>query len=573
VLGPGTALGGRYVLEERLEHGRLGVVYRAFDRHGPRARVALLVLPSEVAANERLTAAVRRDFDRIRALRHPAIVEVLGLERDGDIWFFVLELVEGETLATVLDNLRPDELHRRDALAVLRAVGAALDHAHAHGVVHGDVRPENVIVSSIRDVKLSFAPTCLLRSPPFTLDTRDDVFGLGCLAYELLGGRAPVGGYHAPSGPEREYEPRRPEGLTRAQWRALRDSLAPRERRPRSVRTLLAGLGVDLSRSRFAVPREARRNLGRAAVLGAVAFGIGAAALERERLLEWLEPERLVGWAGAAPESIDRMLGPVEGLVERGQTEIAARVADLRAVYEARLRDARETENESAEPAAPPGAVPAPTAEPALPADAGPARGEAEREEPAAAEPEAARADDGRAAAPEAVVRGGAAGPEGAATTVGRTDEPEPGASTPAVPAAPARAARVRAAAAGPRAGAEEPGTATFVRGEAVVSEGASAVALEIRRTNPAGGELSIAWWTSDGTAVAGEDYADLGAVIETFAPGEASRTIYVPITNDSVIEDPEVFYVSLREGLESRRPAIRQAITRMTVTIIDDDR
>src|SRR5690606_34257741 len=124
-IGPGTILCSRYVLEERLEHGRLGVVYRAYDRQGPGRRVALLVLPGEIAANERMLAAVRQDFARLRALDHPNIVEVLDLANDGGTWFFTLELVEGESLESVLENVRPQKLNTRDAYTVIRSVGAA----------------------------------------------------------------------------------------------------------------------------------------------------------------------------------------------------------------------------------------------------------------------------------------------------------------------------------------------------------------------------------------------------------------------------------------------------------------
>ena len=85
-----------------------------------------------------------------------------------------------------------------------------------------------------------------------------------------------------------------------------------------------------------------------------------------------------------------------------------------------------------------------------------------------------------------------------------------------------------------------------------------------IRRSGSLAGSAEVSWWTSAGTAQPDTDYADLGARVERFAPGEAIRTVYVPITNDAITEDTKTFTVLLgRESASSGE---------LRVDIVDDD-
>ncbi len=90
--------------------------------------------------------------------------------------------------------------------------------------------------------------------------------------------------------------------------------------------------------------------------------------------------------------------------------------------------------------------------------------------------------------------------------------------------------------------------------------EGDVAARIVIRRSGDLSGASTISWWTADGSAVADREYADLGARIERFEPGETSRTVYVPLTNDAVAEPARDFRVLLDGGAELR------------VDIVDDD-
>ena len=97
------------------------------------------------------------------------------------------------------------------------------------------------------------------------------------------------------------------------------------------------------------------------------------------------------------------------------------------------------------------------------------------------------------------------------------------------------------------------------------VREGDVAARITIRRSGDLSKAAEVSWWTEGGTAVADVDYADLGARVERFAPGEASRTVYVPLTNDSVREPAKSFTVLLGRGEG-------EIVARTRVDIVDDD-
>ena len=102
-----------------------------------------------------------------------------------------------------------------------------------------------------------------------------------------------------------------------------------------------------------------------------------------------------------------------------------------------------------------------------------------------------------------------------------------------------------------------------------VVSEAAPSAAITIRRRGSLDGSTSFVWWTTDGTAIADEDYINLGARIEKLAAGEQTRTIYVPIVHDSKPEARESFYVNVRPGQGGKR---QDPAERVEVVIEDDD-
>jgi hypothetical protein len=102
------------------------------------------------------------------------------------------------------------------------------------------------------------------------------------------------------------------------------------------------------------------------------------------------------------------------------------------------------------------------------------------------------------------------------------------------------------------------------------VSEREAGARITVRRRGGSLRESSILWWTEDGTALAGNDYADLGRINERFSAGEAARTIYVPIIGDAAREATETFYVNL--DLNTPDSERLEPIVRVEVSVTDDD-
>jgi hypothetical protein len=274
----GRILKERYVLECVLGRGGMGTVFRALDQQrvdlpeGNR-RVALKVLDESLRRRPEILADLRREFYCAQALAHPNIVKVYEMHHDEDVAFFTMELLEGQLLSNLLDQAQPLPVERSYAWAIIRSIGAALAHAHLRNVVHGDLKPQNVIITQSGEVRMldfgaSGAATSqwvtsdsLQRSrfPPVTLayaccelldgqqtDPRDDLYALACLSYELLAGKHPFERRRSTEARELGMQPLRPPGLTERQWRALRLGLSwRREGRSRSVHDWLAMLGLE----------------------------------------------------------------------------------------------------------------------------------------------------------------------------------------------------------------------------------------------------------------------------------------------------------------------------------------
>jgi beta-lactam-binding protein with PASTA domain len=215
-LGETLVFNDRYEIQQRLGRGGMADVYLARDRLLER-RVAVKVLFPEFATDPSFVARFRREAQAAANLTHPNIVAVYDWGQQGGTYFIVMEHVNGRTLA---DVLRVDgKLSPTRAADISSEVAAALGFAHRNGVVHRDVKPGNILVTDTGEVKVadfgiarvanagtdsgltqagSVMGTAAYFSPEqaqgTTPDPRSDLYSLGIVMYEMVGGRPPFAG-------------------------------------------------------------------------------------------------------------------------------------------------------------------------------------------------------------------------------------------------------------------------------------------------------------------------------------------------------------------------------------------
>src|SRR3984957_9100100 len=139
-----------YRIVEKLGRGGMGEVYLAEDKQLGR-KVAIKFLPAEVATNESARQRQLREAQTAATLDHPNICAIYEVGQEGGYSFIVLQYIEGETLAARLKRQLPD---LREALAIAAQVADALNEAHARGIIHRDVKPENIMLTTRGQVKV-----------------------------------------------------------------------------------------------------------------------------------------------------------------------------------------------------------------------------------------------------------------------------------------------------------------------------------------------------------------------------------------------------------------------------------
>ncbi len=139
-----TLVLGRYRLRERLGAGGFGVVWSAYDEQLQReVAVKRVWLHPDGASSDTLAERAEREAQAAARLAHPAIVALYEARAEGEAFYLISELVQGDTLAALL---AAGELYDEEVLAIGAALAGALEHAHARGVVHRDVKPQNILV-------------------------------------------------------------------------------------------------------------------------------------------------------------------------------------------------------------------------------------------------------------------------------------------------------------------------------------------------------------------------------------------------------------------------------------------
>jgi hypothetical protein len=206
----GTLIGDRFRLEEKVGSGGMSSVYRAFDPTLER-RVAIKLMHRDISSDPDQLERFRREARAVAQLNHPHVVTVIDAGEDDGAPYIVFEYVEGETLKERIRRL--GRLPVSEAVAYAIEIGRALDSAHAHKLVHRDVKPQNVLID--RDGRAKVTDFGIARSmeaqgltaPGRVLGTTDyvspeqalghnvteqsDIYSLGIVLYEMLTGEVP----------------------------------------------------------------------------------------------------------------------------------------------------------------------------------------------------------------------------------------------------------------------------------------------------------------------------------------------------------------------------------------------
>jgi eukaryotic-like serine/threonine-protein kinase len=209
-----STIEGRYQVITRVASGGMGEVYRAHDAVLARD-VALKVLHQNLAGDRGFVERFRREARAAAILNHPNIVGVYDWGSTDNTYFMIMEFVHGVNLRTLLAEF--GRLEPAQVVEVCLQVLAALDHAHGHGIVHRDVKPENILIARDGTVKVAdfglarayadsyvsqaegtvtgtvqyLAPEQIQGEPA---DPRTDLYALGVVMFELLTGRPPFAG-------------------------------------------------------------------------------------------------------------------------------------------------------------------------------------------------------------------------------------------------------------------------------------------------------------------------------------------------------------------------------------------
>lgn len=251
----GRTLNQRYVLDELVGCGATAWVFKARDLRkvevcSAHPYVAIKVLRLDLRGMPEARVGLEREAARSQQLNHPGIVSVFDFDRDGGLFYLVMEWISGPTLENHIRSLSSAERRSRQTRRLIRRLLEALCYAHGKGVVHADFKPANVMIDEsgyprILDFGVARMSYSLAQSqgwqtgfngytPTYATASRlnggavsvaDDTYALACVIYELLTGQHPYGRRTAIEAGEAKLRPRRPRGLEGKAWRVLSKAL------------------------------------------------------------------------------------------------------------------------------------------------------------------------------------------------------------------------------------------------------------------------------------------------------------------------------------------------------------
>jgi serine/threonine protein kinase len=365
----GSVLRDRFLLQEEVSGGSMGTVYKALDRRLAEAgseqhSVAIKVLSPALAEDGHALRALQQEAAKTRCLLHPNIVRFIDLDRDDDLYFLILEWLEGRTLAEILDSADARSIDVEAAFRIVRQIGDALDYAHRCGIVHADIKPGNIMVMPNGDAKLfdfgvarvrqqqvgnDFDPGVLGALTPAYSSMQvlggeepvasDDVFSLACLLYRLVAGYRVFGPRNAAEASQTGMTPQKPQGINDEQWRVLKKALSyPRVTRFESVKAFTDALDECAEDTATTVSFEAPERFGaddgggspgKWLAIMVVLLGLGGIGAQQMGYLDpWLEQlqgtSEIVDVAGPNPD--EELI--IEEVAAEPELEIAPTIID-----------------------------------------------------------------------------------------------------------------------------------------------------------------------------------------------------------------------------------------------------
>lgn len=273
---PKKTLKNRFILDEVIAKGGMGIVYKARDLrkieamdNDPYVAIKLLKPGSQSAKKDFIN--LQRETRKTQILSHPNIVNVHDFDRDGDIFMMTMEYLKGKPLSDLVGKGKP-LLPRKKIFHIIQSIGQALIYAHSKNIIHCDLKPANIILTTDNTIKvldfgiarafqvnkmlavnetlnqggqMALTPTyasceMLVGKIP---EPRDDIYALACISYELLTGKHPFNRKNCRQAMEQGLLPVPVEGLTRKQWKALSCGLAAhRNERPVSIEKFIQAI-------------------------------------------------------------------------------------------------------------------------------------------------------------------------------------------------------------------------------------------------------------------------------------------------------------------------------------------
>lgn len=262
--GARHTLKNRFVFEQMLGAGGMGMVYKAKDLLKIEAQdrdpfVAIKVLGEEFKSHPEAFIALQRESRKTQRIAHPNIVNVFDFDKDGDTVFMTMEFLDGKPLDKLISQYKATGLPEDDSWNVLEGICAALIYAHGENIIHSDFKPGNIFVTNkgvpkVFDFGIARAVAAAeaheddpedktvfdagnlgALTPAYASkemlegeepDIRDDIYALGCIAYEMFSGRHPFDRVHANEAARLKLKPERIPELSKLQWKALESALA-----------------------------------------------------------------------------------------------------------------------------------------------------------------------------------------------------------------------------------------------------------------------------------------------------------------------------------------------------------